>query len=167
MKLQEILKICSIIIDKSRINFNTVKFDFEKNRLSATNGQILLRINYNFDEICNKEAFDFFKEKNSIVFNATYLEELIKHLDIGNNLFEVLEKNKKYIAEYFVNVDAISFNKLQSTDKIAYRTKNLLSAIKLCNKLKMENIQFNFSGEKQLTQIKNDIAEIIFMPLDI
>jgi len=164
MNLQEKLKICSMIIGKK--TYNAIKFDFEKKFIATTNGSILLKINYDFDINWNRSASLFFKEKKNIVFNAIHLKELNKYLDLSHNLFEVLEKHFG-IYEYsshFPNIDAINFNNHQSVNTISYNTKTLLSVIKVCEKLKMENIQFNFNDEKNPTQIKNDIAEIIFMP---
>ena len=53
---------------------------------------------------------------------------------------------------------------MQAVSSITYNTKTVLSVIKVCEKLKMHNISFNFNSEKNPTQIKNDVAEIIFMP---
>jgi hypothetical protein len=162
MNLQEKLKISSMIIDKK--SYNAIKLDFKQKFIATTNGKILLKINHDFD--VNKKDSEFFKDKEGFIFNATFLDELIKHIDIGHNIFEVLEKhfNTYEYSNYFPNIDAINFSYMQAVSSIAYNTKTVLSVIKVCEKLKMQNISFNFNSEKNPTQIKNDVAEIIFMP---
>ena len=162
MKLQEKLKICTMAIDKKK--YNAIKFDFEKNLIVSTNGNILLKINHVFDK--DNSALLEPENQKSIIFHAIYLEELNKHLDLSHNLFQVLQQHLGVYqySNYFPDVDRISFYNTQSVNNISYNTKTLLSVIKICEKLTMQNIEFNFNDVKNPTQIKNDIAEIIFMP---
>jgi hypothetical protein len=192
MNLQTKLKIALKIIDKKSNNpYNAIKFDFKQKFIAAANRNILLKINHDFDfELVqfmvatdssfkvdyelfhNKEGFCFnavFKDKEIFCFNPVFLNELIKYLDTGYNMFEALEKNfdKYEYSEYYPNIDAIRFSSMQPVSSIAYNTKTILSVIQVCNALKMGNISFNFDGVKNPTQIKNDVAEIIFMPISI
>ena len=164
MNLQEKLKISSMIIDKK--SYNAIKLDFKQKFIATTNGKILLKINHDFDINSNKKDCELFKDKESFVLDAIFLDELIKRMDIGYDIFEVLEKhfNTYQYSNYLPNIDAINFSYMQAVSSITYNTKTALSVIKVCEKLKMQNISFNFNSEKNPTQIKNDVAEIIFMP---
>ncbi len=158
MNLQEKIKICQIIADKE---CNAIKFDFKKQFIASTNRTILLKINHNFNIENNKYQLSDF------ILNNYFSDQLIKHLDIEQDLFDVLQVQKKtYLFDnVFPNIDAINYNYGNSINSITYSTKNLLSIMKVCNKLKMEHITFNFNFTKYPSQIKNEKAEILFMPI--
>ena len=159
MNLQEKIKICQKIADKKK--YNAIKFDFKKQFIASTSGSILLKINHNFNINNNKYQLSNF------LLNNNFSDQLIKHLDIEQDLFDVLQAHKNtYLSnDVFPDIDRLSFNCLNSVDSITYSTKNLLSITKVCDKLKMEHITFNFNSAKSPSQIKNNEVEILFMPI--
>ena len=157
MNLQEKIKICQKIANSK---YNAILFDFQKQFIASTNGVILLKINHNFNVKNNKNKLLNF------LLNNDFSNQLIKHLDIEQDLFDVLQTHKDtYLFDnIFPDIDTISFDRFNSVDSITYNTKNLLSVVTACNKLKMENITFNFNSTKYPSQIKNSEVEILFMP---
>jgi transposase-like protein len=165
MKIQHILKTLKTALpEKNKYSQYAIHFDFEENLIVATNGFICVKVNYNFEENHNLSKYNKFIEKKSYNLNAIFIDDLMKYLDLGHNLFETLDNNQQMENQYtFPNHKALSsFRENEFTDNfmIKFSVENQYKILKILKDLKQNTVDFYFS-QKSLSEYKTKDVSII------